>query len=60
MSLGEALADAHAPYPTREEASWHVAMSHHRRKIVNNRLQERAVAKEADTIFVDGETPNHA
>ena len=59
MSLGEALADARAPYPTREEASWHVAMSHHRRKIINNRLQERAAAKETDKIIVDGETPYH-
>ncbi len=59
MPLGEALMDAYDLHPPREEADWQIVMSHHRHKIINHRLQEPAVAKEADAIFVDGGAPYH-
>ena len=56
----EALAAARARYPARAEAStWNIVMSNFRRKRINERMQRKAAAGEANKIWIDGEAEVH-
>jgi hypothetical protein len=56
MSLREALAAARARYPARaEDCTWNITMSNFRRKKINERLQHKAAASQAEKLWIDGD-----
>ncbi len=61
MPFHEVLVTAYALYPPATvDADWHIALSHYKRKAVNEELQRHAAQKETYVILVDGETPHCA